>query len=356
VSLKRLLAALLFASALSLAAPPVKLDGLDAAEFDKLAPGSLLDVGGRTLTKAQLLAELAALKSPGSAPAAASADSVRAHLAADEKASVDASNTSVRSAWKSIEADKTAAAAAASGGPRITSVEGQPVREGGDLLIRGSGFGGGGSGLGAHPGEVHLLGPFPGGHVSLQVCIGGGFAGHDIYGCDFRPHAIYVYAKGGPSFAGLKDQQLQIVVVTRTGERSPPFPVAFRAKRVLQELGPHDVSVVRSNPAEGPCVGSADVTITCTEGKTHGRVWHIGVDGVTATLKNGWTFDSNSSTHISGYGLPLGHDPMGGMTGRIIYSADLTKADATCTYTSLGMALSCEVRLYAKGPDGVPWK
>ena len=44
------------------------------------------------------------------------------------------------------------------------------------------------------------------------------------------------------------------------------------------------------------------------------------------------------------------------MTGRIIYSADLTKADATCTYTSLGMALSCEVRLYAKGPDGVPWK
>lgn len=331
------------------AGPPVKLDGLAARDFDKLPPDAMLDVAGRVLTKAQLLSEIQS-KSRVTAPTAPKVDlgAAQARLEADERAASDAARTSVHAAWESVAPNEKRSALELT--PQITSVEHQPILSGGDMTIRGVGFG-------EEPGEVHLLGPFPGGHLTLPVCAGGGWG---IVSCAWRPGVVSTVGTswGGPKIAGIPDRQLQVVIVTKKGKRSAPFPVAFRAHRVLKRLGPSEVLVVRSNPLAGACAGGGDVTISCSEGQ-QSLIWSAGSDRiVSAALKNGWTFDSRSKA--MGQELyPQFPDtsrgsPFAWGSTVLTYEADRTVAKAVCTYLTFNVVQVCSVDLLAVGPEGVP--
>src|SRR5215471_17245348 len=120
------------------AAPPVKLDGLAAPDFDKLPPGAQLDVGGRVLTKAQLLSEIQSkgLQAAATAPKA-DLGAAQAKLDADEKALVDAAGSKVRAGWSSVSPRESLPPVETV--PQIVSVEPQPIHHGGDMTIRGSG-------------------------------------------------------------------------------------------------------------------------------------------------------------------------------------------------------------------------
>ena len=160
----------------SAAAPPIKLQGLPAAEFNKLPPDPLNDVGGRTLTKSQFLSESSAKARQAESQRAAKGNlaTAQAALAVEEKTANDDAASKVQAEWTNVAPSGNLPEL--EGGPRITSVGPLPIRSGHVMTVRGSGFG-------KEPGEVHLLGPFPGGHLTLPVCATGGW---DITKCWWR--------------------------------------------------------------------------------------------------------------------------------------------------------------------------
>ena len=171
------------------AAGPVKLDGLAAPDFEKLPPGAVLDVGGRvSTTKAQLLSEIQT-KGHLSKATGPKVDlgAAQAKLAADEKALKDTASSKVRAAWETVAPNENLPPLKSE--PRIASVEPQPLTCWGYMTIRGTGFG-------AEAGQVHLLGPFPGGHLSLAVCSAAGGA-WGIVECPWRSGVVSTWPPSG---------------------------------------------------------------------------------------------------------------------------------------------------------------
>ena len=217
------------------AAPPVKLDGLPAAEFAKLGSGAELDYAGRVLTKSQLLVELETheasrgeiVRAPKLMPRARRQRSRRGR----ERRRSRPSNAALRCGLAVDRAPSAskAASAAGQGGPRITTHR-RSARSRDDGEIR-------------HPrlgvrlrsrrdpsdrrspgwAQVHVLTARSGGFALSAV---------DRAPADWSPgHALVTYQCVGVRdpeeaewIAGIPDQQLQVVVVTRKGERSAPFP------------------------------------------------------------------------------------------------------------------------------------
>lgn len=267
-----LLAVLLCALA-ARAAQPVKVVGMEKAEFDKLPADTLLDVGGRFLTKAALLTEVGAAGAGASPRGGSGIDAAKggAKFAEAEKGRLSALNAALKAKVRRPEVSKVATPPKTAVRPTITSVEPHVIEPGLHVLVNGIGFG-------EDAGEVRIVGNFPGGGYTLRTCNQGI--------CTWYPAEIVGEVR---DIQGVQDQNVSLVVVTKSGATSAPFPVQFRARRVQSCMRVVERSSVQGTPGlEGTCVqwqSEASIGVECIH--KH-RVIAAGTDRVSVNLKNGW--------------------------------------------------------------------
>lgn len=267
------------------AAPPKKLHGLTKADFDKLPPDAVLDVGGRTLSKAQLLTELR----PGAAPESSSQklEAAVAQIEQEDKAKADQANVRVLARMKPLTlTSKTPALPFKPIEPHIAEVP-YPTAPGYLVIVLGSGFG-------ERVGELHLK--FANGFKDLPLAVGAGIPpelasqlSSNLVWADGQVLALTPYG-----LSGVVDQTAELVVVRADGKRSAPAPIQFTAARQARLIRASRVRQVL--PDDGGCPYNEKASLNCVYGTSGaGMNWHVGTDEVRAdkvTLKNGWHFHS----------------------------------------------------------------
>jgi len=260
------------------AGPPVKLKGLPSADFDKLPADAQLDVGGRILTKSQLLSELGT--GQATAPSAPSLEAMAAQIAQEDKAKADQSNALVLSRARAPRV-KTPASPLKPIEPHIAEVP-YDASPGYLVLVLGSGFG-------DRAGELHLR--FPNGGIDLPLVPPGARIGAQA-ASQLDSNRVWaddqVVAFTPFELRGVVDQTAEVVVVRADGKRSPPAPIKFVAARQVQRV-PAD-RVRQLIPDDGGCGYYPTSSLACVYGSTF-HIWHMGSDEVRVektSFKNGW--------------------------------------------------------------------
>jgi hypothetical protein len=224
-------------------------------------------------------------------------------------------------------------------GPKIDKVF-SIITPGGAALVGGSGFG-------SMPGKL-LLRASSGAVFELT---------------NLEWYATGVGGKIPSTITGLKDLNATLQIVTKNGSPSNEWPVQFVAE--LKSLSPGDI--------QGSCSDEAD-SDNCTPGGLHedfipfcigpwpfkglagasfsGYHWtcvgsSYGTDSFSASIKNGWRFDSAVLEDLSG-------SPSVIMSG---FQKDTTSMNVSLKWNNAGVSyVWYRVYVYVIGPSGVPHK
>jgi hypothetical protein len=235
--------------------------------------------------------------------------------------------------------------------PTIKNVFGI-ITPGGAMLIGGTGFGDG-------AGEARLVGSFPGGSLKLDVS-------------DWKDG--FIGAKVA-DVSGVLDQDVKLQVTTKTGAKSNQWPLGFKAKRDTIALPPGSIDTFACAPTsdrdicngkmvndkadfgELPFVslpGGGTGSSNTFYGEHHHLAWphggHWGTDNFSATLKNGWTFDSMTFAKGGVVSYPKGFTA--GVDSAAV-SIDWGKFDGGLYEYHSGVYY---IVLWIEGPAGVPYK
>jgi hypothetical protein len=340
--MRKTLGAVALAAAFSslAAGPPVKLEGLKIADFEKLPDDALLDVGGRTVTKRSLLAE--SRGAAAGAPQPVDASRLKAKFDQEQKGRIQAQDAAVLARVKSLAGGIKAAARptlSASQAPPMTvaphssSVDVSYLQPDALFLVNGLGFG-------DEPGKVLVTGS---------------------WGTE-NAFAAGVWLAWGPTWAAGRlpshaapAQTVTVVVETKDGRRAAPLSVPFQPSRT-ESCGILRLTSVSSPGGSwntcaykdygpnyiGPYVGCRHTT------PPSGYV-SVGTDRVSLTLKNGWGVDSYS-LNSDAYDKAI-------LQKEIAFTAGAPSLSATFTWAVLNVnsSASWEMAVCASGPNnGLP--
>lgn len=279
---------------------------LARAAFEALSDDDVVEVGGKPMTKKQVMAQAKALRE-AKAPVASEADELeneRAAFAKKQKAALDAENAAVlvkmaeirkaggnqgvRRAGKEqqdaapaptsglmLVASSPAPAAAT---PALSGMLGQ-LKPGSAVILFGSNFG-------TLEGEVRMYGTFPNGFIKLPI---------DTWGNG----GIGVFVPA--DIKGVLDQQVTIKIVTKAGAYSNYKTAPFTAARELRKMKMADFSKKECRDAAlsvDSCTTTGQTGCSSSVCGDHSVPVFPGAaastDRWSATLKNTWTFDHHS--------------------------------------------------------------
>jgi len=214
--------------------------------------------------------------------------------------------------------------------PRITSVlPFSSIRPGGGVIIQGTDFEN-------QPGELHLVGDFPDGHLTLTGL---------QWGNTFAAGVI-------PNVFGVTDQQAYLQIVTRRGQESNFVPASFVAARDIRVLPHSALTVLNCGSGElfSSCgVAGSNHTVDGYHASGPGLNSGEGRDVLVCQLKNGWTFDHYEWKYQNGIlGGPFGAAPDPAGSGNINLSI-------AWFYDVFGSA-EYSLDVVITGPLGVPFQ
>jgi hypothetical protein len=178
--------------------------------------------------------------------------------------------------WKSLQEKRTGVLMCLT--PKIKETDPPPIEPTDTVRLTGCGFG-------KDPGEVRLLGAFPGGSLKLPVK-------HYTY-----PSGPYWY--DGmidvvvPSVSAVNDHQAQLQVTTKSGKTSNLWPIKFQATRSTQVLPftAFQVSCSSAAPDGNNCNDKPSSGFTAKGFHMNKLGLSAGSDAFTTSLANGWYFD-----------------------------------------------------------------
>jgi IPT/TIG domain len=272
--------ALLAACSSLVAAPPVKLSDVKLSDFEKLPDDTVLDVGGRTMTKSAFLAEIRKASSASGAPLAVEAEKLKAKFVRDQKSRIEAANAAVvakstarANQLKAVPKPTLGAAQAqvpiVAAPPRITSIEPAAISPGTLFTIDGVGF-----------------------DMQTKIFVTGTWGTFEVtYGSTLS------WCVCGKLPLGLvaSDQTITITLETEDGRRSQPFSAPFHPGRTQRCDVLHLGSVSWTSGPAGTCEyagPSYERAVRCDHKASSNGYVSLGVDHVSMNpLKNGWGVD-----------------------------------------------------------------
>jgi hypothetical protein len=210
-----------------------------------------------------------------------------------------------------------------------------------------------GSGFGNEEGELYLAWDFFA--VSLEKLKIPSDTGEDCW----TPTSVFGRI---PPISGKKDQTVWLLIKTKSGKNSNKFEVPFTAERELKQLQSSDVAVSCSYEAdEDKCNSKSDsdsvpfcqdpFVAAGQDGDTIvGYHWTCvgdsdGTDSYSASLKNGWLFESAAFTNLSGGNSAA---MTGFQSGTTSMNVKVNWSNENVSYVLYRMNISI------KGPKGIP--
>jgi hypothetical protein len=357
---RRFPVAVLFLTGLALAATlpaaeraiaPVKLKNLTKAQIAALPDDQPVETPSGVQTKRQIKAKMASGKAQVAAKLAQAeaADQARFRQFAQQRmqryrGDITAASQNAERALGDLKRKQPGPGAGALGpaAQGAASCIGPPSAEGtlglftptATVVILGKCFG-------AAPGEVRLVGQFPGGALVLNPKQGEWFPG-------FIGAVI-------PSISAVPDQTVQVVVKTAAGKQSNEWTVNFKATRAVAIIIPGDKVEIHCGDASDSddCDPSDGRTFDADHLNGLDVSSDDGWDSFSGGLKNGWV-TVELKKHEASYELAGG---LGG-TSKIQqfygYSDGATSFNVKIKWTVVpGSFLGYWVKIWAEGPQGL---
>lgn len=328
------------AAAAAAAAAPIDGKALTKEKLQALPDGAVVQIKGKRFTAGELRALAArSAASRGSTDALkqkakGDVSAAQAAFRGQEASRVSRANAQLAGqfagAHRSLSGDALKQLAGAVL-PVITSVSGN-AEPGASLYVHGKNFG-----SSAQAGKVLLKG-LPGGDRTL------GF--DPSYTFPWIPTAIAVVV---PDVEKVLDQNVSIVVVSKSGLQTAPVTIPFKAAREVQSAFPNKVVKCGQDATENACLAYDFFEGTHTE-NTWWEDDAVGCDHFEATAKPPWEFEK----------FQISNKSSGGQIGNpgAVRSGDLYKWQVCWTVNGAGPYSGNHATyvgyLMIKGPKGVP--
>jgi hypothetical protein len=308
-------------------ASPQQSAGITKEEFDRLPSNALIDVGGRKVTKGEILATLQQAKSGRVArKGSLNLRALNADLARKTALAVSADNAKVHAmkpqSTRLVRQCPT---------PKIEGIfHVPPVEPGEEFFIKGCGFK-------VVEGKAQL--EFNEKSAWLKVI-------------EWKEE--YIHVQVWEDLKGVADQDGVVLKVSPPGKVSQPWsPIKFKARRIWEGLEQQDVSV--------DCFGGPGDY--CDQGNTVGARHQasglgLGVDHVhMPQLKNGWKYLSSHFHYHCGSNGPPGTELCEGAVKEVDPTSSAQVRDVVCVFAGEGVALFYyQYDVVVEGPSGIPYK
>ncbi len=322
---------------------PRKLEGLSKEQIQALPDNQPVQIGGRTITRAQLKLELersrAQVRADLEGQARQKLQSFEQMKARNAQVQMEKARglkaAALAEAGKLVSAVPTPTPKAPAGpppDPKVTSVGAAYVMPGGSFMVAGQA-------LGAQPGSAKLEWMTQGGSVSLTAEM-------------WKDNLTVLTVPGNVS--GVIKQNARLVLTRADGKTTNPMTVPFEPLTDMKLLPSHDLIVVCSNGADlNNCDPLSGQTFEGTHANTLDITADTGQDKFKVNLKNGWVVEGHDFVTGGftigigkGYSANLGPIPAGASAFDITVNFNVNPATNLEYY---GM-------VYIRGPVGTSHK